>query len=96
MGTHRPAPRLGPVTIRSFNISAALLLLATFAGTAHADERDGPYSPLPADGAAVVAPTYDDIITMADLDGDPSIITAEEAEMIALLQQVLNVNPLTD
>ncbi len=54
---------------------------------------DGPWIELP-EGAAfnTAPPTYDDIISMADLDGDPDVISAKEREMIALLSQVLGAS----
>ena len=51
---------------------------------------------VPADAAFAAAPaTYDDIVALADLDGDPSIITDKEREMIALLTQVLGATPIS-
>ena len=41
-------------------------------------------------------PSYDDIVAMADLDGDPSVISDKEREMIALLTQVLGSAPITN
>ena len=88
--------------MRSF---IAIFALAAASGTVHAespqarfsDYPDEPWSVLPADAdlEALMAPlTYDDILMMADLDGDPSIITDEEARMIALLEQVLLTGPV--
>jgi hypothetical protein len=59
--------------------------------------EDGPWIELP-EGAAfnTAPPTYDDIIAMSDLDGDPSVTTAKEHEMIALLSQVLGASPITN
>jgi hypothetical protein len=55
---------------------------------------DGPWIELPEDAAFNTAPpTYDDIISMADLDRDPDVISAKEREMIALLSQVLGASP---
>ncbi len=39
--------------------------------------------------------THDDIVAMADLDGNPGVITDEERRMIALLSQVLGARPIT-
>ena len=51
---------------------------------------------VPAEAAFSAAPTtYDDIVAMADLDGDPTIITDKEREMIALLTQVLGATPIS-
>ena len=51
----------------------------------------------PEDAAYGAAPTtYEDIVAMADLDGDPSVISDEEREMIALLSQVLGASPVTN
>ena len=41
-------------------------------------------------------PTYDDIVAMANLDGDPSVISDKEREMIAVLSQVLGTAPITN
>ncbi len=58
---------------------------------------DGPWIELP-EGAAfdTAPPTYDDIIAMSDLDGNPDVITAKEHEMITLLSQVLGASPITN
>ena len=50
--------------------------------------EDGPWIAIPADfnpGPLTAA----DILAMADLDGDLTVITEEEARMIAVLTQVL-------
>ena len=56
---------------------------------------DGPYIVIPA-GAQV--PTgvlnMDDVIALADLDGDPTVISAQEKEMIALLTSLLIAQPV--
>ncbi|MFQ6548177.1 hypothetical protein AADZ90_009475 [Aestuariibius sp. 2305UL40-4] len=88
--------------MRSF---LALFAFAVASGAVYADSPqarfsdypDEPWSVLPAEAdlEALMAPlTYDDILMMADLDGNPSIITDEEARMIALLQQVLLAGPV--
>ena len=57
---------------------------------------DGPWVDAPEEATFAAAPTtYDDIVAMADLDGDPTIISAEEREMIALLVQVLGATPIS-
>ncbi len=38
--------------------------------------------------------TIDDVIALADLDGDPQTITADEKDMIALLTQILGAQPV--
>ncbi len=80
-------------------ISTMITMISTagFAETlGHALQKDGPWIDLP-EGVIInaSAPTYDDILMMADLDGDPAITTAEEAQMIALLSQVLLGSPVT-
>ena len=63
----------------------------------YAPMDDGPWVDAPEDAAYVAAPTtYDDIIAMADLDGNPAVISDEEREMIALLSQVLGASPITN
>ena len=58
--------------------------------------EDGPWVEVPEGTAYDPAPTtYDDIVAMANLDGDPSVITADEREMIALLTQVLGAVPIS-
>lgn len=63
---------------------------------AHALQQDGPWIDLP-DGVVVrtTAPTYDDIVAMADLDGNPDVITEDEQRMILLLSEVLMASPIT-
>ena len=62
----------------------------------YAPMEDGPWVEMPEGAAYDPAPTtYDDIVAMADLDGDPSVITEEEREMIALLTQVLGATPIS-
>ena len=56
---------------------------------------DGPYIEASAVTAEMTAPmTHTRVVAMSDIDGDLSNITPEEAEMIALLSQVLTVTPL--
>ncbi len=52
---------------------------------------DGPYSYLPTSGHGT-EPT--DIAELADLDGNPEIVTAEEAQMTSLLLDVLAGDPI--
>lgn len=67
------------------------------AGVGHALQADGPWIDLPAGYIAPLdVPTAQDIQAMADLDGDTSITTAREGEMIALLMQVLGAAPLSN
>ncbi|MFQ6552089.1 hypothetical protein AAD018_007055 [Aestuariibius insulae] len=57
-----------------------------------AEDLDGPWTLLPADAdiEALMAPlTPEDIVRMADLDGDPTVLTDDEAEMIRVLGAVL-------
>jgi hypothetical protein len=58
-------------------------------------QSDGPWIDLP-EGTVITdaAPQYEDILAMADLDGDPSITTPQEARMIALLSDVLMGQPI--
>ncbi len=39
--------------------------------------------------------TMDDIVAMANLDGDPLVVTADEQAMIDLLAQVLGASPIS-
>jgi hypothetical protein len=82
-------------------LSALLTLM--FAAQAFADQplgivlqSDGPWIDLP-EGVVInaAAPTLADIRLMADLDGDPSITTPKEAQMIAILSDVLLGQPIT-
>ena len=82
-------------------INCMIPVLALFASPAMAEIvpmdfsplDDGPWIELPEGAAFNTAPlTYDDIIAMADLDGDPDVISAKEREMIALLSQVLSAS----
>lgn len=59
-------------------------------------QQDGPYIDIPA-GYEVPEgpPTLDDIVRLADLDGDPTIISEAETEMIGVLLQVLIGIPVT-
>lgn len=59
--------------------------------------EDGPWIDVPA-GAAfqTTALTHDDIIALADLDGDPSVVSADEKDMIALLVQMLGASPVSN
>ncbi|WP_133065006.1 hypothetical protein [Flavimaricola marinus] len=58
---------------------------------------DGPWIAIPAATDVNIGPLSDDAIAaLADLDGDPSITTDQEAAMIALLMQVLGSNPRRD
>ena len=54
----------------------------------------GPWIDLP-EGAVLntAPPSIADIHAMADLDGDPSVTTEEEARMIEVLMQVLGTDP---
>lgn len=62
----------------------------------HALIEDGLWIEAPQDAAFGSGPaTYDDIVAMADLDGNPEVITDEERRMIALLSQVLGATPIT-
>ena len=54
---------------------------------------DGPWGPIPEGGVPDLPTTPEDLRRMADLDGDPSVTTADEARMIALLSQVLLGTP---
>ena len=65
-----------------------------------AEPLDGTNSPWITTGDDMVwdAVGYEmtDIIAMADLDGDPSVITPDEQAMIDLLSQVLGAAPILD
>ena len=59
-------------------------------------QQDGPYIDIPA-GYVVPSgpPSLEDIVKMADLDGDPATMTEQEAEMFTVLVQVLIGTPVT-
>lgn len=59
-------------------------------------QQDGPYIDIPA-GYVVPSgpPTLEDIVRMADLDGDPTTMTVLETEMFTVLMQVLIGTPVT-
>ena len=59
------------------------------------DSLDGPYIEASAVSPDMLEPmTPARVAQMSDLDGDPTVTTAEEKEMIALLSQVLTITPL--
>ena len=66
----------------------------TFAEVMH---QDGPYIDIPA-GVEVPTgpPSVEDLLALADLDGDPNVITDQEAEMLTLLIQVMIGTPLVE
>ncbi|WP_143058015.1 hypothetical protein [Loktanella fryxellensis] len=89
---------------------APLLLLLPICATAQTGHMalttpdvvlDGDWMQVPDDvqvsnGAMVPGPpSHADIVAMADLDGNPDIITAQEREMIAVLNQLLGGQPIT-
>lgn len=59
--------------------------------------EDGPWVAIP---AGILYPDFispeEEILAMADLDGDPSVTTAEELRMIATLRQILGVSPIAN
>ncbi|MFZ3583878.1 hypothetical protein ACOI1H_17135 [Loktanella sp. DJP18] len=62
----------------------------------HAGMPDDHWIDAPQDVAFGSGPTpHDDIVAMADLDGNPDVVTDEERRMIALLTQVLGATPIT-
>ncbi len=79
-----------------------LVLLATPAVAevvpmSHMPMDEGPWIDVP-EGVTydTAPPSYDDIVAMANLDGDPTIISDKEREMIAVLSQVLGSSPITN
>ncbi len=54
--------------------------------------EDGPWIAVPADYTDAPL-TPEDIVALADLDGDPSVVTADEQAMINVLTQVLIPRP---
>ena len=87
----------GQITILGL-LGACMLSTAAAAQTAPIDlTQDGPWIDLPP-GVVIDTgpPSLDQIVAMADLDGDPSVQTPEEAAMILLLMQVLGTQPVTD
>ncbi|KQI67186.1 hypothetical protein AN189_16400 [Loktanella sp. 3ANDIMAR09] len=59
------------------------------------DVADGPYIDVAQTVSYSDAPTtLDDIHALADLDGDPSVVTDREREMIALLSMMLIGTPV--
>ena len=57
---------------------------------------DGPWIEVAEDATFTAEPTsYADIVAMADLDGNPDVLTAKEQEMIAVLTQVLGATPIS-
>ncbi|MEJ6398808.1 hypothetical protein [Yoonia sp. 208BN28-4] len=84
--------------MKSLITAMMILPLATAATSetlAQALQQDGPWIDLP-EGVVIQtsAPTYADIVALADLDGDPSVMTADEERMIALLAQVMLGTPV--
>lgn len=75
---------------------AALALLPTFSSADALFADDGPWIAIP---AGMTYPQYtspeEEIRAMADLDGDPSVTTAEEMQMIATLTQILGLSPVS-
>ncbi len=56
--------------------------------------EDGPWIPVPAGMSFQTQMTpMEEIRALADLDGDPTVTTAREIEMIALLTQMLGAQP---
>ncbi len=57
---------------------------------------DGPWIDMPDDMTiSMTPPSYDDIVAMANLDDDPSVVSDKEREMIAVLMQVLGATPIS-
>ena len=57
----------------------------------------GPWVDMPENAVFDTAPlSYDDIVSLANLDDNPAVTTAKELEMIAMLSQVLGANPITN
>ena len=77
-------------------ITLALTILPTFGSVGNVTFDDGPWIAIPAGMSfdAQKSPA-EEIRSMADLDGDPTITTAEEIKMIALLTQILGAEPLS-
>ena len=53
---------------------------------------DGPW--IDASDIVTTPMTMADVIALADLDGDPEVISDEEHKMIALLAQMLGTSPM--
>lgn len=71
------------------------LLAAPLITTAETAVKDGPWTAIPTDAAFLPTPmTLDDVIALADLDGDPLTISTDEKEMITLLIQILGAQPV--
>ena len=98
-GTKSPPARSTGMTQISLS-TLALCLVPLVAGaqtTPQAAMDDGPWIDLPAGYTVDTSPpTAADIHAMADLDGDPSVLTEDEARMIAVLSQILLGSPLVD
>lgn len=76
---------LGAASIAADDVDLAALL-----------QQDGPYIDIPAGYEVPTGPpSLEDIVRLADLDGDPSNMTATETEMISVLLQVLIGVPIT-
>ncbi len=89
---------IGPIAVMPSPLRSTLLIALTMPLMAQSETvfdtgediyaEDGPWMAIPP-GFDPAPPTAADIIVMADLDGDPLVITAKEREMIALLTMVL-------
>jgi hypothetical protein len=72
----------------------ALILLPSFGTAQNITFDDGPWIAIPAGMTfpAQKSPA-EEIHAMANLDGNPSVVTDEEREMIALLSQIFGTAP---
>lgn len=64
-----------------------------WAATSHADTLN---ADMDMNETVIEIRTAADIIALADLDGDPTVISPEEVEMIAMLHQVFSVPVQTE
>lgn len=78
-----------------FLITLALLASPAFAAAETIEFEDGPWIAIPAgyDVTPMLSPA-DEIKAIADLDGDPTVTTKAEIEMITLLSQILGTAPV--
>ncbi|MFT4706277.1 MAG: hypothetical protein ACI9TA_003261 [Reinekea sp.] len=71
------------------------LLAAPMITRAETTVEDGPWIAIPTDAAFLpTTMTLGDVIALADLDGDPLTISADEKEMIAVLIQIFGTQPV--
>jgi hypothetical protein len=54
---------------------------------------DAPWGPVPVSAAPAPTSPEEQLLALADLDGDPSVVTRDEFAMMQVLAQVLGADP---